>query len=246
VRCSGRAGVGTEEAAASERASQGSTHVVGGEWVLQLGFVAGGVPEESQAVADAESPRAGAKRERDLCDIPASLLLPLLAAKRRSGQDSSSGMSHVRLPPAHGGGEREREPKLTGSGKRAHLRHARSGPWRPYLGPPRPDLASASSHGLHLAFLLLLHGASRGYPPPRPSHCKVSDTPVRCGDPPMAARRSASDRTTARARSFPVARVTTAADLRENLGKEAGGIRRRGGVELQLGFRVPCIYLVQP
>ena len=63
---------------------------------------------------------------------------------------------------------------------------------------------------------------------------------------PMAARRSASDRTTARARSFPVARVTTAADLREHLGKEAGGIRRRGGVELQLGFRVPCIYLVQP
>ena len=192
------------------------------ERVLQLRFVVGGV----------------------LCDIPASLSPLLLAAKRRSGRDSSSGMSHVRLPPAHG--EREREPKLTGSGKRAHLRHARSGPWRPYLGPPRPDLASASSHGLHLAFLLLLHGASRGYPPPRPSHCKVSDTPVRCGDPPMAARRSASDRTTARARSFPVARVTTAADLREHLGKEAGGIRRRGGVELQLGFRVPCIYLVQP
>ena len=108
VRCSSRAGVGTEEAAASERASQGSTHVVGGERVLQLGFVAGGVPEESQAAADAESPRAGAKRERDLCDIPASLLLPLLAAKRRSGWDSSSGMSHVRLPPAHGGRERER------------------------------------------------------------------------------------------------------------------------------------------
>jgi len=84
VRCSGRAGVGTEEAAASERASQGSTHVVGGERVLQLGFVAGGVPEESQAAADAESPRAGAKRERDLCDIPASLSSPLLAAKRRS------------------------------------------------------------------------------------------------------------------------------------------------------------------
>ena len=77
------------------------------ERVLQLGFVTGGVPEESQAAADAESPRAGAKRERDLCDIPASLSSPLLAAKRRSGRDSSSGMSHVRLPPAHGGRERE-------------------------------------------------------------------------------------------------------------------------------------------
>ncbi|PUZ54776.1 hypothetical protein GQ55_5G158200 [Panicum hallii var. hallii] len=39
-------------------------------------------PEESQAAADAESPRAGAKRERDLCDIPASPSSPLPAAKR--------------------------------------------------------------------------------------------------------------------------------------------------------------------
>jgi len=29
-------------------------------------------------------------------------------------------------------------------------------------------------------------------------------------------------------------------------GRRQGGIWRRGGVELQLGFRVPCIYLVQP
>jgi len=40
-----------------------------------------------------------AKCERDLCDIPASLSSPLLAAKRRYGRDSSSVMSHVRLPP---------------------------------------------------------------------------------------------------------------------------------------------------
>ena len=56
-------------------------------------------PEESQAAADAESPRTGAKRERDLCDIPASPSSPLPAAKRRYGRDSSSVMSHVRLPP---------------------------------------------------------------------------------------------------------------------------------------------------
>jgi len=41
-------------------------------------------------------------------------------------------------------------------------------------------------------------------------------------------------------------RCPVGGSLREHLGKEAGGIRRRGGVELQLGFRIPCIYLVQP
>ena len=49
---------------------------------------------------------------RDLCDIPTSLLSPLLAAKRRSGRDSSSGMSHVRLPPAHGGRERAEADRI--------------------------------------------------------------------------------------------------------------------------------------
>jgi hypothetical protein len=61
-------------------------------------------PEESQAAADAESPRAGAKRERDLCDIPASPSSPLPAAKRRYGRGESV-MSRVCVPPAHG--ERE-------------------------------------------------------------------------------------------------------------------------------------------
>ena len=83
MRCSGRAGVGTEEAAASERARDLPMSSAEDGYCSSDSPRAGS-PEESQAAADAESPRAGAKRERDLCDIPASLSSPLLAAKRRS------------------------------------------------------------------------------------------------------------------------------------------------------------------
>ena len=66
-------------------------------------------PEESQAAAgaaDAESPRSGPKRERDLCDIPASPSSPLPRSPRHAILD--------RAPqPRSVGDERSREAEET-------------------------------------------------------------------------------------------------------------------------------------
>lgn len=100
--CSGRAGVGTEEAAAGERGDLPMSSAEDG--YCSSDSPRAESPEESQAAAaaDAESPRAN-KRERDLRDLhdlPASPSSPLPAAKRRYGRDSSV-MSRACGVPAH-------------------------------------------------------------------------------------------------------------------------------------------------